>query len=79
MYATFQCTVSVVNEIVRDSMSREIYLKRKSEVGESGGYPENATEDEEDLLDFEPLEPGRKTSSTILMFCLAGFLIYMYA
>lgn len=75
MYATFQCTVSVVNEIVRDKMSREIYLTRKSEVGKSGVY---VTEDEEDLLDFEPLEPGCKTSK-LLMLWLAGFLILMYA
>lgn len=68
----------MVNEVVRDKMSREIYLKRKGEVGKSGSNSENPTEDEEDLLDFEPLEPGCKTS-TFLMFCLTGFLIYMYA
>lgn len=78
VYATFQCTVSIVNEAVRDEMSREIYLKRKSQVSKSGGYSENATEDEEDLLDLEPLEPGCKTSK-LLMFCLTGFLIFMYA
>lgn len=77
VYATFQCTVSVVNEVVRDKMSREIYLKRKSEVGKSGGYSEHATEDEEDLLDFEPLEPGCKASK-LLMLWLAGFLILIY-
>lgn len=75
VYAIFQCMVSVVNEDVRDMMSREIYLKRKSEVGKSGGYSEHATEDEEDLLDYEPLEPGCK----LLMLWLAGFLILMYA
>ncbi|KAH8145561.1 uncharacterized protein LAJ45_10361 [Morchella importuna] len=58
VYATFQCTVSVVNETVRDKMSREIYLKRKSEVGKSGSHSGNLIEDEDDLLDFEPLEPG---------------------
>lgn len=78
VYATFQCTVSVVNEVVRDKMSREIYLKRKGEVGRSGGYSANATEDEDDLLDFEPLEPGCKTPK-LLMLWFAGFLILLYA
>lgn len=58
VYATFQCTVSVVNEGVRDKLSREIYLRRKSGAGKSGGHSGNLLEDEDDLLDFEPLEPG---------------------
>lgn len=78
MYATFQCTVSVVNETVRDKMSREIYLKRKSEVGKSGSHSGNLIEDEDDLLDFEPLEPGRKISKTLL-FWVIGSLIFLYA
>lgn len=77
MYANFQCTVSVVNEVVRDEMSKEIYLKRKGEVGKPGGYPGNSVEDGEDLLDFEPIAPGRKMSKTLL-FWVTGFLIYMY-
>ena len=33
VYATFQCTVSVVDSMKKDKLSREIYARRRAEIG----------------------------------------------
>lgn len=60
VYATFRCAVSVVDEAAKEKLSKEIYTNRRAEVGHLVGPEEDSSRDEDDLLDFEPIEPGRK-------------------
>ncbi|KAG0638498.1 hypothetical protein HOY80DRAFT_1047482 [Tuber brumale] len=58
VYATFQCAVSVVDEAAKEKLSKEIYTKLRAEVGHLAGPGGDSSGDEDDLLDFEPIEPG---------------------
>ncbi|KAF8463265.1 SacI homology domain-containing protein [Kalaharituber pfeilii] len=68
VYATFKCQVTYIDEALKERLSREIYFKRRSEVGGSNGnlidlngeQEEEEEEEEEDLLlgDEPTLVPG---------------------
>jgi hypothetical protein len=65
VFATFQCTVSVVNESAKGMLSRELYLKGKSILQRSNNSTsllDNDSDDEGDLLDPKPLAPGCECS-----------------
>lgn len=64
VYATFECTANIVNEALRDKIGREIYVRRKAEVGE--GTANTATEetDDEDLIGYDAIEPGLPPASS---------------
>ncbi|TVY35511.1 Inositol-1,4,5-trisphosphate 5-phosphatase [Lachnellula occidentalis] len=64
VYATFQCTVSIVNEAVRESLSRELYEKRRSEVGSTTADAPGEDTDDEDLIGYDPIEPGLPPASS---------------
>jgi len=49
-----------VDEAAKEKLSKEIYAKRRAEVGHLVGPEEDSSREEDDLLDFEPIEPGRK-------------------
>ncbi|KAL2131811.1 hypothetical protein VTI74DRAFT_4583 [Chaetomium olivicolor] len=64
VYAIFECTVNIVNEKLRDKISREIYERRKAEVGgETANLAENESEDE-DLIGYDAIEPGLPPASS---------------
>jgi hypothetical protein len=58
VYATFECTVTIVDESVREALSREIYRKRQSEVGTTTADTQTGETDDEDLIDYDSIEPG---------------------
>jgi hypothetical protein len=62
VFATFQCKVSLVNEIIKAKLSRELYLKFKAS-GHQSGHIESLLDrdDEVDLLDMESLAAGRES------------------
>ncbi|KAK4199132.1 putative inositol-1,4,5-trisphosphate 5-phosphatase [Triangularia verruculosa] len=64
VYAIFECKVNIVNERLREKISRQIYDRRRAEVG--GGTANLAAEesDEEDLIGYEAIEPGLPPSSS---------------
>lgn len=64
VYATFQCTVSIVDEAVREALSREIYEKRQSEVGMITANSKNDDSDDEDLIGYDSIEPGLPPASS---------------
>ncbi|KAK3942740.1 SacI homology domain-containing protein [Diplogelasinospora grovesii] len=65
VYATFECTVSIVNERLRDKISREIYERRKSEVGSDTANLAGAEDtDDEDLIGYDAIEPGLPPASS---------------
>ncbi|KAL2017890.1 hypothetical protein VTK56DRAFT_1546 [Thermocarpiscus australiensis] len=64
VYAVFECTVNVVNEKVRDKISREIYERRKAEVGGDTANLAGVESDEEDLIGYDAIEPGLPPASS---------------
>lgn len=64
VFATFQCTVSIVNEARREALSREIYERRRSEVGTTTASNQNDDTDDEDLMGYDPIAPGLPPASS---------------
>ncbi|KAK2628314.1 hypothetical protein QTJ16_002960 [Diplocarpon rosae] len=64
VYATFQCTVSIVDEERRESLSREIYERRRSEVGGVTANKPDDESDDEDLVGYDSIEPGLPPASS---------------
>ena len=63
VYATFLCSVSTVDEVRKEILGREIYAKRRSEVGTTA----NARNDDfydEDILGYEPIAPELPPASS---------------
>lgn len=63
MYGTFDCTVSIVDERRRETISAELYERRKADLGGDAVIADLDTEDE-DLIGFDPLEPGLPAASS---------------
>lgn len=61
VYATFQCTISVIDEKTRHRISDELYQRRRAAVGKSAA---GDLSDEEDLLDYESVEQGLPPASS---------------
>lgn len=59
VFGTFRCKVSLVDEVAKDELSSQLYRDRKNQL-RYGHSTAGRDEDDEDLLDFEPLRPGRK-------------------
>ncbi|OTB18289.1 hypothetical protein K445DRAFT_315087 [Daldinia sp. EC12] len=65
VFATFQCTVSIINEALREQISQELYERRKAEVGHTAGsLISDDSEDDEDLIGYDPIEPGLPPASS---------------
>ncbi|TAQ88403.1 hypothetical protein B7494_g3278 [Chlorociboria aeruginascens] len=64
VYATFYCTVSIINESHRESLSRDIYEKRRLEVGPTIANGRTDDTDDEDLIGYDPIEPGLPPASS---------------
>lgn len=64
VYATFTCTISVVNEKRKAAMSKQIYDQRKTAVGSSTSGGLIGDSDDDDLLGYESVEPGLPPASS---------------
>lgn len=64
VYATFQCAVSIVDEGAREALSREIYERRRSEVGGTVASTTKDDTDDEDLIGYDSIEPGLPPASS---------------
>ncbi|KAG4029922.1 hypothetical protein MFRU_014g02140 [Monilinia fructicola] len=64
VYATFQCTVSIIDESIRESLSRSIYDRRREEIGGAMASSRMDGTDDEDLIGFESIEPGLPPASS---------------
>ncbi|KAG7007150.1 inositol-1,4,5-trisphosphate 5-phosphatase 1 [Physcia stellaris] len=64
VYATFQCTISKVDESVKRELSEEIYTKRRSEIRGPSANSKSDDIDEEDLLGYDPISPGLPPASS---------------
>lgn len=64
VYATFQCTVSIVDTSIRESLSREIYSRRRADVGNTVASARNDDTDDEDIIGYDSIEPGLPPASS---------------
>ncbi|KAI1649728.1 SacI homology domain-containing protein [Daldinia loculata] len=65
VFATFQCTVNIINEALREQISQELYERRKAEVGHmASSLISEDSEDDEDLIGYDPIEPGLPPASS---------------
>jgi hypothetical protein len=64
VYAIFECTVNIVNEKRRDKISREVYERRKAEVGGDTANLAANESDDEDLIGYDAIEPGLPPASS---------------
>ena len=64
VYAIFECTVNIVNEKLRDKISREIYERRKVEVGGDTANLVGDESEDEDLIGYDAIEPGLPPASS---------------
>jgi len=64
VYATFQCTVSIIDEARREALSREIYDRRQLEVGTTTASAQNDDTDDEDLIGYDSIEAGLPPASS---------------
>jgi hypothetical protein len=64
VYATFECTVKVVNEAARDAISQEVDERRKAEVGGATANLDTIDTDDEELIGYDAVEPGLPPASS---------------
>ena len=64
VFATFECTVSVVNETIKNHFSNKLYHKRRLEVGNATTNTRTSDLDDEDLIGYDPIVPGLLSAST---------------
>ena len=55
VYATFQCAVSAIDEVRKENLGREIYAKRRSEVGDTTANTKNDDFDDDDIIGCESI------------------------
>jgi len=56
--------VDIVDEAVRETLSRQIYEKRRTEDGSTTANTEADDTDDEDLIGYDPIEPGLPPASS---------------
>ena len=64
VYATFQCAVSDVDESRKQSLSQELYAKRKVDTGGTTANARNDDVDDEDLIGYESIAPELPPASS---------------
>ncbi|KLU83662.1 synaptojanin 2 [Magnaporthiopsis poae ATCC 64411] len=64
VYATFECTVSIVDEALREKFSREIYERRRADVGDFNSVMTADDTDDDDLVGYDSIEPGLPPASS---------------
>lgn len=64
VYATFQCTISDVDEIKKQILSQEIYANRKLDIGDNTATSRRIDLDDEDLVGYDSIAPGLPPASS---------------
>ncbi|KAK8049479.1 Inositol-1 4 5-trisphosphate 5-phosphatase 1 [Apiospora phragmitis] len=64
VYATYQCTVNIIDEPLKEKISRKLYDRRKAEVGQAGTNLELDDSEDEDLIGYDAIEPGLPPASS---------------
>lgn len=61
MYATFQCTISHINNSLKENLVHVLYKQRKQDIEKAVG---GGGVDDEDLIEFMPIAPGLPPASS---------------
>ncbi|KAI9800582.1 MAG: inositol polyphosphate 5-phosphatase [Piccolia ochrophora] len=64
VYSTFQCTISNVDEALKNQLSLEIYNRRRHELGGNAANRGMDESDDEDLIGYDPIAPGLPPASS---------------
>ncbi|KAK8874407.1 hypothetical protein PGQ11_004921 [Apiospora arundinis] len=64
VYATYQCIVNIIDEPLKEKISRGLYERRKAEVGQTGTNIELDDSEDEDLIGYDAIEPGLPPASS---------------
>ncbi|KAF2749648.1 hypothetical protein M011DRAFT_484373 [Sporormia fimetaria CBS 119925] len=64
VYATFQCTISKVDDRRKEQLSQELYRQRRAVVGDTHAAGTMEDSDDEDLLGYDSIEPGLPPASS---------------
>ena len=64
VYATFQCIITIVDEAMKEQLSREIYERRRIEVGDSTANTHADDTDDEDLIGYDSINPDLPPASS---------------
>lgn len=64
VYATFQCTITVIDEKKKQEISEGLYRHRRAVVGGHTANTRAEDSDDEDLLGYESIEPGLPPASS---------------
>ncbi|KAI9745444.1 MAG: inositol polyphosphate 5-phosphatase [Claussenomyces sp. TS43310] len=64
VYGLFDCTVSIIDESIREALSRRIFEKRRAEIGGTVVNARTDDTDDEDLIGYDSIEPGLPPASS---------------
>lgn len=64
VYATFHCAVSDIDEPRKERLSREIYAKRRLDIGDTMANGRNDDFEDEDLIGYDSIAPGLPPASS---------------
>ncbi|PNS17746.1 hypothetical protein CAC42_3141 [Sphaceloma murrayae] len=64
VYATFQCVISLVDAAAKQRISDTLYQKRRGAIANGTAAPAQLTSDDEDLADYESIDPGLPPASS---------------
>lgn len=71
VFATFECTITIIDEANKTALSKKLYDKRKAEVGTTHAAadgnnddPDSSTDDEADLIGYDSIAPGLPPASS---------------
>lgn len=64
VYATFQCAISSVDEIKKQSLSQDIYSQRKLDIGGTTANTRNDEPNDEDVIGYGLIAPELPPASS---------------
>ena len=64
VYATFQCTISIIDESKKEQLSQQIYSQRKADIEDATANSQNENLDDEDLIGYDSIAPGLPPASS---------------
>lgn len=64
VFATFVCTINVVDEKKKQAMSQELYSYRRGVTDRHGSRDVSRDSNEDDLLGYDSIEPGLPPASS---------------
>lgn len=65
VYATFQCAISDIDEAKKESLSQEIYARRRADIGDTTANATNEDiADDEDLIGYDSIAPELPPASS---------------